>query len=58
MLVSPVGHFRQHSQVRNKLTNAVLMYYGKTNDTQLLSFTYFYKAGDDPIGSKYIAAAL
>jgi hypothetical protein len=45
--VSPFCHFRQHSQVRTKLANAMLMCDGNTNDTQLLSFAYFYKAGDE-----------
>ena len=54
--VSPLGYIRQHSQVRIKLANAMLMYDGNTNDVQLLSFTYFYKPGDDPIGSKHVAA--
>jgi len=36
--VSPFCHFRQHSQVRTKLANAMLMYDGNTNDTQLPYF--------------------
>jgi hypothetical protein len=54
--VSPFSHFCQHSQVRTTLANAMLMYDGNTNDTQLLSFTCLYKAGDDPIGPKHVAA--
>jgi hypothetical protein len=49
------GLTRLHSKSGLSWRMVMIMYDSTTNGTQLLSFTYFYKSSDDPIGSKHVA---